>query len=130
MVEFAIVIPILLLLVVGIANLGYLAAQKVETTNAARQGGRAAVVRDTPGTTATVKATTAVTNATASGTLKNPGTTVKTAFGGTTCGTAGSVGKDMKVAVTYTNPGWLIQVPFFKITAPNLTSEAWYRCEF
>lgn len=130
MVEMAIILPVLLLLVIGIVNLGYLASQAVAVNSAARQGGRAAVVKDSAGTSASDKAKTAVNTSVASGTLKNPGTTVKTTTGGTTCGTGSSVGKDMKVTVTYTNPGWLVPVPFFSVPVKNLTAESWYRCEW
>lgn len=43
-VEFALVLPLLLLLVFGIMEMGWLFAQQVEVRNAAREGARMAVV--------------------------------------------------------------------------------------
>src|SRR3954467_9801682 len=50
MVEFALVLPILLLLVVGIIEMGYALFVYVEVQNAAREGARAAAVRACPNT--------------------------------------------------------------------------------
>lgn len=50
MVELAIVLPLFLLLLFGIMEAGWLFAQQVEVRNAAREGGRLAVV-DYPGPT-------------------------------------------------------------------------------
>lgn len=48
MVEFALVVPLLLLILFGIMEAGWFFAQQVEVNNAAREGGRLAVV-DYPG---------------------------------------------------------------------------------
>jgi len=136
MVEFAFVLPVLLLLVLGIVNLGWLAAQQIAVNNAARQGGRAAVVVQPIGISAQTKATNAVT-ASSDTILKAPGV-VGTSFpatlpGGassTTCGTGVSVGKPMTVKVTYSGGNWLAPVPFFTIPHPTLTSTAVYQCEW
>lgn len=48
MVEFALVVPMLLLILFGIMEAGWFFAQQVEVNNAAREGGRLAVV-DYPG---------------------------------------------------------------------------------
>ncbi|MGI9642006.1 MAG: TadE/TadG family type IV pilus assembly protein [Acidimicrobiia bacterium] len=44
MVEFAVVMPLFLLLLFGVMEAGWLFAQQVEVRNAAREGGRLAVV--------------------------------------------------------------------------------------
>ena len=51
MVEFALVLPMLLLLIVGIIELGYALFVYVEVQNAAREGARAAAVRACPNLT-------------------------------------------------------------------------------
>lgn len=126
MVEFAIVFPILILLVIGIVNFGYLMGQKNEVNNAARQGARAAVVQNSTGSTAQAKATTAVNN-----TVGHLVPSATTTISGTTCGAGTSVGKEIHVKVTYTNPGFLVKVPLFPISAPaKLESEAVFSCEW
>ena len=48
MVEFALVLPILLLLTLGIINFGYLFGQQLSLNQAVREGARAAVVARLP----------------------------------------------------------------------------------
>jgi Flp pilus assembly protein TadG len=48
MVEFALVAPVLLLLIIGLIEMGYVLFVYVEVQNAAREGARAAAVRACP----------------------------------------------------------------------------------
>jgi Flp pilus assembly protein TadG len=48
LIEFAIILPVLLVLLLGISELGFLFYNKAMITNASREGARAAIVYDEP----------------------------------------------------------------------------------
>lgn len=104
--EFALVVPILLLLVFGIVEFGLIVKSWQVVTDAAREGARVAVVGTTPAIAAdSTKATTAVRNALNRGGLKGSSATVTLqAFGtGTTGGawTGAARGDTARVSITY-----------------------------
>ncbi|HXH77994.1 TadE/TadG family type IV pilus assembly protein [Nocardioides sp.] len=130
-VEFALVIPILLIVVFGIINLGFVFAQQIALSNGARQGARYAVVDDrtctqivsetrnsaeTVGMTAS-QVPTPVISPTCSGSSKP--------CSGTTAGT--------NVTVTMTRSAtWAVPfAPLFTSgNAPTLVGKGVMRCEF
>lgn len=130
-VEFALVIPILLVVVFGIINLGFVFAQQIALSNGARQGARYATVDDrtcdqiitettngaeTVGMTAAQVPTPTI-SPSCSGTQK-PCT-------GTPAGT--------NVTVTMTRPAsWAVPFPplFTSGNAPTLVGKGIMRCEF
>lgn len=61
-VEFAIVLPLLLMLVFGIIEFGIMLYDKAEVTNASREGARTGIVYDYPNRVAVSKITTVVQN--------------------------------------------------------------------
>lgn len=75
LVEFALVLPILLLLILGMIEFGWILNGKITLTSAVREGARAAIVCETIGD-AQAKASTAVTNSVSGSSLKSVNTTV------------------------------------------------------
>lgn len=59
-VELAILLPVVLLIIGGIVDFGRVFFTKIELTNAAREGARAAIVTGTPATGITARVTAAV----------------------------------------------------------------------
>jgi Flp pilus assembly protein TadG len=123
MVEFALVLPILLILTLGIINFGYLFGQKLSLNQAVREGARAAVVaQGLNGTTVQEKVQSAV-----GGMI--PAADV-TATADIDCGAITGVGQQLKV--TANAPTELLvpmPIPGFP-TEFNLDAEAVFRCEF
>lgn len=129
-VEFALVVPILLVLVFGIINFGFVFAQQIALNNGVRQGARYAVVdgrtcdqivSETRGSAATVgmnqaQVPTPVISPACSGAVKP--------CAGTPSGT--------NVTVTLSrSAAWVIPVfPFTASNAPTLSSVGVMRCEF
>ena len=129
--EFGLVVPILVLVVLGIANLGFVFAQQISMTNIARQAARTAVVGGTSAACSAVK-TGARTDAE---TIGMPATSIPTPSvapcpaSGPVC--AGSTpGTNVTVTVTR-NATWVIPFPplFSSATAPTLESKGVMRCE-
>jgi hypothetical protein len=136
-VEMVLILPVLLLLVLGIVNFGYLFGQKLALNQAVREGARMAVV---PGTNngADVNTTAKIQSKVQGGTGGLiPGTVnvvVKKEGGGVVtqgCKSTGiKVGDQLRVEATYTTSG-IIKMPLPVI--PNtvtLRSTAVYRCEW
>ena len=94
-VEMAIVIPLLLLLVFGIAEFGIALYRQEVLTNASREGARAGIVLSTPPVT-TAQIQTVVTNY-----LPNAGWTAALATE-TATGAGGALGTIVTVTVTFT----------------------------
>lgn len=120
MVEFALVVPVLLVLVLGIINFAYLFGQKLALNQAVREGARASVV---PSSGALSPATN-VTNA--AGPLLTG--TINTSVSGS-CASAG-VGNNLTVTSTYvTAPIVPMPVPGFP-SSFTLSARSVFRCEF
>lgn len=77
LVEFALVLPILILLILGMIEFGWILNGKITLTSAVREGARAAIVCESQ-TKALTAAQTAVNNSAASSSLTNITTTVNT----------------------------------------------------
>jgi Flp pilus assembly protein TadG len=143
MVEFVLILPILLILVFGIINFGFVFGQKLSLNQAVREGARKAVVSST----ATQSDVAGFVRAATGGLIANPDpnvavtTAIQTKSGSPpafqpafnragTCLTytdAEGLGGQMRVRAQY-QASWLLP-PFLPISAPNLTSEAVFRCE-
>jgi Flp pilus assembly protein TadG len=134
-VEFALIVPILLLIVVGILNFGVVLAQQISLNNAARQAARYAVVEGvTCGDIKTEGRAAAATVGMDSAQVPIPVVT-----GGLGCGTDDTVkpctgqlpGTDISVTMTRTGHSWLVTVPPFNlITVPKLEGVGVMRCEY
>lgn len=100
-VEFAIVLPLLLLIVFGIVELGIALYDKAVITNASREGARAGIVLKSPKPTAT-DIQTVVTNYTSTYllTFGSQNTPVVT-----TTGAGGTFGQPLSVSVSYKYAG-------------------------
>ena len=129
--EFALVVPILVVVVLGIANLGFVLTQQISMSNMARQAARTAVVSGTSATCSAVK-TDARTGAE---TIGMPATSIPTPVvapcpaSGPVC--AGSTpGTNVTVTVSR-SAVWVIPfAPLFTTsTAPTLESKGVMRCE-
>lgn len=131
-VEFALVVPILIVMVFGIVNFGVVLAQQISLNNGARQAARYAVVdgrncgqikaqgvsgAETIGMVSTDVPTPVVTNCGAD--------TVKPCSGTTT-------GSNITVTMTRSGAAWTIPFPplFTSSTSPTLTGTGVMRCEF
>lgn len=126
-VEFALVLPVLILILFGIIAFGIVFAQQLALNSGARQGARAGVVGDK--TCADIA--TAAKSAAQSIGINAASITVATSVGGSGCsGTAKPClnhrGDAVKVVLTY--PG-SISIPLFGNVAPTLTGSGEYRCE-
>ena len=136
--EFALVAPILVVVVFGIVNLGVVLAQQISLNNGARQAARFAVV-DPNRTCAQIQTE----GTTSAATLGMPATQAPTpvlrtavppaAPGPASCPApcAGSVpGTNVHVTMTRT-AAWLVPFPpFTSGNAPTLTGTGVMRCEF
>ena len=146
-VEFALVLPVLVLIISGIIAFGFLFAQQIALGNAARQVARSAVVNNAycgegggvgnPGTMLTGQAKTNAT--TISVNTNNVGVAIKrdtatptdwttgACSGDTTKACAGSAaGDNVYVRLTYTST---LPMPFFS-SSFNLKAIGAFRCEF
>jgi Flp pilus assembly protein TadG len=124
MVEFALVLPILLLLTLGIINFGYLFGQQLSLNQAVREGARAAVVPNglPTGTTVETKVEDAV-----GGML--PASAI-TASADTDCATTG-VGQTLTVSAEAKDTKLLVPMPIPGFpTSFDLSAKAVFRCEF
>jgi len=123
MVEFALVAMIMIVLVMGIINFGYLFGQKLALNQAVREGARAAVVPEgLDGSSLQTK----INNA-AGGMLPNAITV--SGDPATFCQSPG-IGQDMKVRASYTTDLLTpMPIPGFQSTF-TLNSEAVFRCEY
>jgi len=133
--EFALVMPILLLLVVGIANFGFVFAQQISLNNAARQAARYAVVDGrtcadikTEGRTAAETIGMRVSD----GTVPTP---VVTNCGADTVRPCAGSAPNTNITVTMTRSGpangWVVTLPPFNFLAvPTLEGTGVMRCEF
>lgn len=134
-VEFALVVPILLLLLIGIMNFGFVFAQQISLNNAARQAARYAVVdgRDC----GDIKdegmvAAETVGMTISAGTVPTPVVTNCGADGVRPCaGTA----PNTNITVTMTRVGaandWVVTAPPFNLIAvPTVRGTGVMRCEF
>lgn len=144
LVEFALIIPILLLLVFGIINFGYAFGQQLSLNQAAREGARKAVVtKGAPSTVADGANSIESFVEGATGGLINPASAIDVttqiqdepssgAFGafqpaGETCADYTRFGGQLRVTATYQS-SWLVPL-LLPIDAPNLTAVATFRCE-
>ena len=118
-VEFALILPILILLFFGIVDFGLLIYDKQVITNASREAARAGIVQKVP--RPGVSDITAVVDAYAKdrlvtfGSNKNVATSVPS-------GPCAAFGQDLVVSVSY-NYGFLF------VTTVNLTSQTIMKCE-
>lgn len=134
-VEFALVVPLLLLLLVGIVNFGFVFAQQISLNNAARQAARYAVVDGR--TCADIKtegktAAETVGMTIADGTVPTP---VVTNCGADTVKPCSGTAPNTNITVTLTRTGganaWTITMPPFNLIAvPTVQGTGVMRCEF
>jgi Flp pilus assembly protein TadG len=118
MVEFAIVAPILLLILMGIMQLGIVYNNWVTLTDAARAGARkAAVCRSGCSPDATTAATNAVKNSAANLNLANLGVTITSSW---------AQGADATVTATYP---WAINVMGVVVASGTLSTTTTERVE-
>lgn len=129
-VEFALVVPILLLIVFGIVNFGFLLAQQVSLNNGVRQAARYAVV---DGPTCDQIKTEAKAGAETIGmtAAQVPTPTISPSCSGTSKPCAGTT-PGTNVIVTVSRPStWIVGFPpFTSGNAPTLTAKGVMRCEF
>lgn len=113
-VEFALVLPVLLLILFGIVELGIGLYDKAVITNASREGARAGVVLKSPKLTAS-DVQTVVTNYTSNYllTFGQQNTPVVT-----TSGTGGTFGQPLSVTVSYTYNGLGLGQMLSAVTGP------------
>ena len=144
MVEFVIVVPLLLLLVLGIINFGFILGQQLSLNNAVREGARAAVAAGSSSAHTPAGVTSHVQNAVGPLISDNSNVAV-TSYLTPTSGSAAASGtilcndsfdvatgdrRSIKVVATY-NTSFLAPLPVPGI-GPNFTlkAESVYRCEF
>ena len=103
LIEFALTFPLLLLVVLGIVDFGFLFQQYEVITNAAREGGRIAVLPPYSQTAAlmTANATTRVNQYIAASFLSGGGTVTTTVTGPTAVAIGGNCMSTVTVNVTY-----------------------------
>lgn len=137
-VEFALLLPVLLIIVLGIINFGYVFGQKLSLNQAVREGARLAVVSASADSTDIAGY---VRDATG-GLIPSPDPNVAvasdvqspepsgsfTSTGSQDCEDYSLLGGQLRVRATFQST-WLIPIPYLPISAPNLTSEAVFRCE-
>jgi Flp pilus assembly protein TadG len=134
-VEFALVVPILLLLLIGIINFGFVFAQQISLNNAARQAARYAVV---DGRTCVqikdegMSAAETVGMTISTGTVPTP---VVTNCGADMVRPCAGSAPNTNITVTMTRTGsandWVITAPPFNlITVPTVRGTGVMRCEF
>lgn len=126
-VEFALVLPVLLLIVFGIIEFGILFAQQLALNSGARTGARAGVVGDKT----CDQVATAAQSAAASIGMSAASITVVSSVNGASCSGAAKPcakqrGMPLEVLLSY--PGSL-DIPLFGSFAVTLTGKGVYRCE-
>ena len=134
-VEFALVVPVLLLIVIGILNFGFVLAQQLSLNNAARQAARYSVVDNR--TCAQIKtegmlAAETVGMSVSAGTVPTP---VVTNCGAGTVKPCAGTAANTNITVTMTRTGsannWMITFPPFNLIAvPIVKGTGVMRCEF
>ncbi|WP_433704364.1 TadE/TadG family type IV pilus assembly protein [Paraburkholderia sacchari] len=114
MVEFAVVLPVLLILLFGIVEMGLFLYDKAVVTNASREGARAGIVLKSPKATST-DVQNVVTNYTSTYllTFGSQNTPVVT-----TSGTGGTFGQPLTVTVSYQYSGLALGRMVAPITGP------------
>jgi Flp pilus assembly protein TadG len=105
MVEFALIAPILFLLIVGIYEFSLAYSAKVEITGAAREGARAVALRQTSPTVPTAPTLTQVVRNAAPGVSPAPTVTLNHA-----CPATPAVGENAEITVRYT---FTYSIPFY-----------------
>lgn len=130
-VEFALVVPILILILIGIVNFGFVLAQQISLNNAARQAARYAVVDGrTCGDIKTEGKSAAETVGMNSSQVPTP---VITNCGADTVKPCAGSAPNTNITVTMTRTGssWVITAPPFNFLAvPTLQGTGVMRCEF
>jgi Flp pilus assembly protein TadG len=134
-VEFALVVPILLLLLIGILNFGFVFAQQLSLNNAARQAARYAVVDGR--TCADIKnegklAAETLGMSASAGTVPTP---VVTNCGADTVKPCAGTAPNTNITVTMTRSGaanrWIVTAPPFNLlSVPTVRGTGVMRCEF
>lgn len=134
-VEFALVVSILILIMIGIVNFGFVFSQQISLNNAARQAARYAVVDG--GTCADIKnegktAAETVGMSVSAGTVPTP---VVTNCGADSVKPCASTAPNTNITVTMTRTGsanaWIITAPPFNfIPVPTVQGIGVMRCEF
>lgn len=129
-VEFALVVPFLIVIVMGIVNLGFIFAQQLSLSNGARQAARYAVV-DGP-TCAQIRTEGQNSGATIGmDTADVPVPVVSGCSSDSTKPCAGTA-SGTNIAVTMTRATtWVVPIPPFNlVTPPTLVGRGIMRCEF
>ncbi|WP_439936373.1 TadE/TadG family type IV pilus assembly protein [Nocardia sp. N13] len=129
-VEFALVVPVLLVIVIGIFNFGFVLAQQISLNNGARQAARYAVV---DGPTCADVVTEARNGAETIGMSASqvPTPTVTPCSSSTAKPCAGAaVGTNITVTMVRSAPWTVTLFPFNLIPTPTLTGKGVMRCEF
>ncbi len=134
-VEFALVVPILILILIGIVNFGFVLAQQISLNSAARQAARYAVVDGR--TCAQIKSEGMSAGQTlgmtiSAGTVPTP---VVTNCGADTLKPCAGTLPNTNITVTMTRTGsanrWIITAPPFNLLAvPVIRGTGVMRCEF
>ncbi|KAG8155451.1 TadE/TadG family type IV pilus assembly protein [Burkholderia catarinensis] len=117
--EFALMLPFLLMVLIGIIDTSLLLCDKAVITNASREAARAGVVLRVPMLTTTQIANVALTytqNSLITGGTATPPTVTVTQANGTTAGTA------LTVTVTYTYSGMVLGSMLSVLTGPVTVS--------
>jgi len=138
-VEFALVVPILIVVVLGIVNLGFVLAQQISLNNGARQAARFAVVEgrdcagviaeaqegaETIGMTASEVPAPVLTRAAGSAPTPHPAAPCPAPCAGST------IGDNITVTMTHAAE-WVVPFPPFTTgNAPTLVGTGVMRCEF
>lgn len=128
-VEFAIILPILLLLILGIFEFSFLQFNKAVITNAAREGARAGIVQRIPRVSSTEIETT-VNNYCFNHLITFDGPTTPTVSSITPCPEGAYSGAPLQVTVTFHYT--YLALPSFVsglIGGTTLTAEAVMKCE-
>ena len=128
--EFAIVLPILLLLVLGIIEFSFLLYNKAVITNAAREGARAGIVQRIPRVTQSEIETDVVNKYCFNNLITFGGPTTPTVASTAPCPTGAYSGTDLKVTVTF-RYNYLALPNFIAglIGGNELKAEAVMKCE-
>lgn len=134
-VEFALVVPILILVLIGIVNFGFVLAQQISLNSAARQAARYAVVDGR--TCAQIKSEGMTAGQTlgmtiSAGTVPTP---IVTNCGADTVKPCAGTAANTNITVTMTRTGsantWVIAAPPFNlISVPVIRGTGVMRCEF
>jgi Flp pilus assembly protein TadG len=130
-VEFALVVPILLVVAFGIVNLGFVLAQQISLNNGARQAARFAVVDGRSCTQIQAEAQDSATTIGMSATQVPTPVITPSCSGSSKPCTGTTAGTNVKVTMTR-SAGWVVPFPplFTTGNAPTLTGTAVMRCEF